>query len=374
MTSKSSLISNRDKSIKSILSDQDRISKVKPVNSTISKNIKATPKAQDTQEKKKKLKKKASNTFAAKKRSHDLGSENVTEPEPPASLGASTESNLSNSMSHFHSISMESPFSLTSFPLSSENISSSFMQNPQSLQKLNTKVAPSSSSLIETGTVLVKTHPPPRLASQKESQDLKSSQYIIFIKPDTSIMALVNRAISKLKDIKEKHTKQTFITLKALGRAIDTATIVAIRLQQMGYFVTFKSASEKVLDEMAISSCQATSKKSKTSKDTDITLQAETKSEESLHNSSKKSQGNNKSAIDKPGKSCSAVEKIIEESKGNSTRVRNVSSISINVYVLKEEYIDMDSCRRMSTYNFSGGDNGQYPLPLGMSLNSLRKN
>lgn len=362
MSSKASQSLNCGKTSKPVLPDQENISKHNLTNNFISEKTENNQRVQNTQKKRKKSKDESSPKISVKKSIQHSSSENALGPEPPASLETPTENNVTNSMSHFHNMSMESPLSSGLFPLSSGPMSSSLFRNLQSSENFNAKVAPSPSPSIGTGSILVKKHPPPRLASQNDSQDLKSSQYVIFVKPDTSIMALVQRAISKLKDIEGKHTKRTFITLKALGRAIDTATIVAIRLQQMGYFVTFKTSSEKVLDEMAVMPDQVISKK------TAEPAQAEPTTKDHSNNNLKKHKGK-----DKQIKVCSAVEKIVEEGNGNSSRVRNVSSISIDVYILKEEYVGMDSYRRMNTYDFSAEKDGKYPLPFGMSLDNPKK-
>lgn len=106
------------------------------------------------------------------------------------------------------------------------------------------------SQISKTNLLLISKHPPPK--TELSLEICKKSDFFIFIKSNMKIISVVHRALKMLEYVKEKNLNTKHITLKALGRAIDTAIIVGTRLQLLGYSTRFTTSTESLIDEMAI--------------------------------------------------------------------------------------------------------------------------
>lgn len=86
-------------------------------------------------------------------------------------------------------------------------------------------------------------HPPPRLISKK------ASKTEIFLSPSTPIVSALKH-VSKVIEALPKHApKAKYISVRGLGKAIDRAIIVAVRLQQQGKTVSLHTGTVTVVDE-----------------------------------------------------------------------------------------------------------------------------
>lgn len=125
-------------------------------------------------------------------------------------------------------------------------------------------------------------------------------------------MSVVRRAVKQLDYIKEKKLKRSGIYLKALGKAIDIAVLVGVRLQQMGYFLTFTSSTENVTDEMTKGQDDEDLGQNETQQSDQVSVDPTiTKEGAQAHNQS------------------------------HILRVRQVAAITIEVQHVKEEYIGL---------------------------------
>lgn len=86
-------------------------------------------------------------------------------------------------------------------------------------------------------------HPPPRAASKK---DAKTE---IFLTPSTPIVSALKRVAKVMESLPKNAPKAKFISVRGLGKAMDRAIIVAIRLQQKGKTVSFHTGTVTVVDE-----------------------------------------------------------------------------------------------------------------------------
>lgn len=99
-----------------------------------------------------------------------------------------------------------------------------------------------------TESLLIAKHPP--VAQKIVARLHQKGDFTIFVKPQAKPVAVIARVTKMVTFLNQHSCKRTFVSLKGLGRAIDTTFMIGCRLQQAGYRVTFTTATEKVVDEM----------------------------------------------------------------------------------------------------------------------------
>lgn len=115
--------------------------------------------------------------------------------------------------------------------------------------------------------ILIAKHPP---VSKKSAAMLhQKGDFTIFVKPTMKPISVVTRVNKMTTFLSQNKCKRSYVSLKGLGRAIDTTLLIGCRLQQAGYKVAFTTSTEKVVDEMYGVKEQETSEISKEPSETE---------------------------------------------------------------------------------------------------------
>lgn len=71
----------------------------------------------------------------------------------------------------------------------------------------------------------------------------------IYLTPSTPIVSALKHVTKLVEEVPLTAPKTKYICVRGLGKAIDRAIIVAVRLQQQGHTVSFHSGTVTVVDE-----------------------------------------------------------------------------------------------------------------------------
>jgi DNA-binding protein len=86
-------------------------------------------------------------------------------------------------------------------------------------------------------------HPPPKTTTKK------TSKTELLLTPGTPIVSAIKHTNKLLANLPKVSPKARYVSLRALGKAIDRALIVAVQLQSQGKTVTFHTGTVTVVDE-----------------------------------------------------------------------------------------------------------------------------
>lgn len=85
--------------------------------------------------------------------------------------------------------------------------------------------------------------------SSARSNSKKDFKTEIYLTPSTPIIAALKHVTKVIEDVPKNAPKAKYVSVRGLGKAIDRAVIVAVRLQQQGHTVSFHSGTVTVVDE-----------------------------------------------------------------------------------------------------------------------------